>query len=816
MQKLFTSFLLFFGIQFFAQPLIAQNKGCGTDEYAKQIAKQYPHTETLRQQLETEYQKFAENKKLYKTSNGTKYVIPVVVHVMYYPQHKYGDWSNVHDSTIYEQMQVLNNDFRRAGHMADGEGAADLQIEFELAKKDPQGNCHTGINRVRYDSSFRFDVFDTVKHYGMKRMSHWPSDKYLNIYVVGAFKSKYIGWATFPWHIGNAHLDTMDGVVVAYNAFGYSANNYNGRGRTTTHEIGHWLGLYHVFQDSCANDNCVAQGDRVCDTPPQRAPTFTNDCTIKYNECLTDDDDTSSRNPFRPKALGGQGDQTEMIQNYMDYTSDWCRDRFTQGQYDRLKFFLEKERKSVWSDNNMISTGTKGLLHDFDSVGFKAQFNGKVTAMVEYYDKLLIGGDFTMADSMPCHGLVTWNGTRFDTLKGAPHFDGNNRITCMAVYGYYFYIGGTFNFPGKYQYLVKGYNSGNWQKVTRNKNVKATSNPVRALCVYKNKLYVGGDFGQVNGDSINANRIATVDDDGKWERLGTPTLHGLSGNSAAVYSMTIYNGQLIIGGRFISAAGKTVDKIVSWNGSSFSSLNTGTSTIGVGSVNALGAYQGKLFAGGDFNSVGGINAPYLGIYDGSAWKQANIGGNTGMNLQSIEAFNGYVWVGGDFSSPENTVHHLFNYDVTTGVLKSVAKESIGMGGPVLSMHLYKNQLYIGGQYDLYRGVTGNLNKTYNNIARVKTVCINSPVSIDEINLKNGFPVLSLFPNPALSSITARIDYNTWNKAAKKEMNVFDISGRILKIINFNNSTEVTFDISDLAPGIYFVRYGNTGKKFVKQ
>ncbi|MFM9943732.1 MAG: M43 family zinc metalloprotease [Bacteroidia bacterium] len=793
----------------------AQHKTCGTDEYAKQVANQYPHTETLRQQLETQYQDFIDNKKLYKTSNGTRYVIPVVVHVMYHQKDKYGDFSNVHDSSIYEQIQALNKDFRRVGFRSDGEGAVDMQIEFELAKKDPQGNCHSGINRVLFDSSYRFSHRDSVKNYAMKRMSHWPSNKYLNLYVIGKFKTSTIGTSTFPWHTGNAHLDTMDGIVIEYRVFGYSGNDYSGLGKTATHEVGHWLGLYHIFQDSCANDNCLAQGDRVCDTPPHRIATYTSDCFVKYNDCQTDDDDTASRNPFRPKALGGLGDQTDMIQNYMDYSSDWCVDRFTQGQFDRCKFFLETYRKNIWQDNNMLSTGTKGLLHDFDSVGLKAQFNGKVTAMVEYNDKLLIGGDFTLADGMPCHGLVTWNGTRFDTLRGAPHFDGNNRITCMAVYGYYFYVGGTFTFQGEYSYLVKGYSNGNFQKVTRNKNVKATSNPVRALCVYKNKLYVGGDFGQVNGDSINANRIATVDHDGKWERLGTPTLHGLSGNSSACYAMTVYNGQLIIGGRFTSATGKTVDKIVSWNGSSFTSLNTGSSPINVGSVNALGAYQGKLFAGGDFVSVGGVNAPYLGIYDGTTWKQANIAGNTGMNLQSIEVFNGYVWVGGDFSSPENTVHHLFNYDVTTGVLKSVAKEYIGMGGPVLSMLQYKNQLYIGGQYDLYRGVTGNLNKIYNNISRVKAVCINSPVSVDEINSKT-VSVLTLFPNPASSGITARVDDNTWNRATKKEMYVFDISGRILKNINFNNSPEVNFDISDLAPGIYFVRYCNVAKKFVKQ
>ena len=96
--------------------------------------------------------------------------------------------------------------------------------------------------------------------------------------------------------------------------FGSSPSN----GVVVTHEMGHYLGLFHTFQGGCKNDDCLQDGDRVCDTPPDTSTGYFP-CDALTNSCHTDADDTSPNNPFRSPALGGLGDQPDQYRNYMDY-----------------------------------------------------------------------------------------------------------------------------------------------------------------------------------------------------------------------------------------------------------------------------------------------------------------------------------------------------------------------------------------------------------------------------------------------------------------------------------------------------------------
>ncbi|KAG8715633.1 hypothetical protein FRC11_002185 [Ceratobasidium sp. 423] len=153
----------------------------------------------------------------------------------------------------------------------------------------------------------------------MKKLLRKGGAADLNIYTVG-FKGGpgkgLLGYATLPFFYGSDPKD--DGVVIQYSTVpGGSYADYN-QGKTLTHELGHWLGLYHTFQ----GDSCSGPGDRVDDTPPEETPTA--GCPKKKNTC--------------------PGGDVDPIHNYMDYSYDSCMNQFTPGQFKRIKDQVKQYR----------------------------------------------------------------------------------------------------------------------------------------------------------------------------------------------------------------------------------------------------------------------------------------------------------------------------------------------------------------------------------------------------------------------------------------------------------------------------------------
>ena len=178
--------------------------------------------------------------------------IPVVVHVIYNNAS-----SNISTSQVESQIRILNEDYRRIpGTNGFGNGV-DTKYEFFLARKDPNGLCTDGIVRV----SSPLSQHSTSQEVQLKNLSHWDPNRYLNMWVVNNIVGGILGYATFPTSLpGNPSLD---GVVMADQFFGdegTSGSGTYGFGRTTTHEVGHWLGLFHTFQGGCGG-NCATSGD---------------------------------------------------------------------------------------------------------------------------------------------------------------------------------------------------------------------------------------------------------------------------------------------------------------------------------------------------------------------------------------------------------------------------------------------------------------------------------------------------------------------------------------------------------------------------
>lgn len=262
---------------------------------------------------------------LYKTSfsNNVK-IIPVVVHVIHN-----GGTENISDAQIQSQITVLNEDFRKiTGTNGDGNGV-DTEIEFCLAKKTPDGKCTNGIVRIHSALSNHL----TYQRSQLKNLSFWDNTRYLNMYVVKTINgtSGTLGYASYP-----GGPPDEDGIVVRYNYFGRIGTAASTLGRTTTHEIGHWSGLYHTFNGGCGVDTC-ADGDYVCDTPPAINPNY--GCPI-INSCSNDFPNVN-----------------DQVQNYLDYSNDACKSMFTDGQKTRMHAALASLRYDIWQQWNTDSTG---------------------------------------------------------------------------------------------------------------------------------------------------------------------------------------------------------------------------------------------------------------------------------------------------------------------------------------------------------------------------------------------------------------------------------------------------------------------------
>ena len=314
----------------------AQETRCGFDKHLEKMLENDPSgMQTILEHNERtqEFQRARLNGN--SERGGGPRIIPTVFHVIHQ-----GGSENISYEQIEDQMRSLNEDFRRLN--ADTintrseflDVAADANVEFRLAKLDPQGNCTNGV--VRVISPLTDNASDES---GVKGLSYWPNSDYFNVWVVRSIDSDggqgiVLGYAQFPG-FGAA---TTDGVVVRSDRVGSigTAQFTGDKGRVLTHEAGHWLGLFHTFQGGCAGGFF---GEPIDDTPPQAEATPSN-CPLSANTCSND-------NPDLP----------DMVENYMDYSNGTCQNTFTEGQSDAMNAVLSQARSNLHSNGNLDNTG---------------------------------------------------------------------------------------------------------------------------------------------------------------------------------------------------------------------------------------------------------------------------------------------------------------------------------------------------------------------------------------------------------------------------------------------------------------------------
>ena len=298
---------------------------CASSERLESMLEAYPEMRLKRQEIEEATQKFVADYD--KTARARAVInIPVVFHIVWKTAAQ-----NVSDAQVVSQLKALNDDFRKLN--ADitkvpipfKSLAADVEINFVLAKQDPSGKATTGIIRKQTNNdTFDNDDSDEIVSAVKGGSDIWNRDSYLNIYVC-ELSDDLLGYAQFPGSSAAA-----DAVVVNYKAFGVkgSAEAPYNLGRTTTHEVGHWLNLEHIFAKSKRKDqygnpykndtyDYCGDSDLVSDTPNQ---------AIENNGV-----------PKFPSISCGNTPHGDMFMNYMDYSDDVSLYMFSNGQKARMQ-----------------------------------------------------------------------------------------------------------------------------------------------------------------------------------------------------------------------------------------------------------------------------------------------------------------------------------------------------------------------------------------------------------------------------------------------------------------------------------------------
>ena len=288
-----------------------------------------------------------ENQSTLKTA-ATVYTVPVVFHIL----HLNGP-ENVSDATVMSAVDQINKDYRKQGSDISSISPlysslyVDAEIQFALAKKDPTGKCTNGIIH-HYDANTNWNQDSPNYSYSGSGTNRWPSNKYLNVYVVSCISSpsqnlvcptasgtSFVGGYT--WLPGTWGTNASQDAIV------YRADQLVGlNARALSHEIGHWLDLSHTFGNT--NNPGVSCGDdNVSDTPPTKGNFSTCPSSGGSNTC----DISTNQN----------------VQNFMDYSS--CPKMFTQGQITDMRTALASSvsgRNTLVSTSNLIAVGLSGPL----------------------------------------------------------------------------------------------------------------------------------------------------------------------------------------------------------------------------------------------------------------------------------------------------------------------------------------------------------------------------------------------------------------------------------------------------------------------
>lgn len=404
------------------------------------------------------------------TKAAATYRVPVVVHVMHKGE-AVGTGTNVSDQVIRTAIQNLNNMYRKVpGTQGDGNGV-DVDIEFVLAVRNPQGQCTNGINRVSMTNNTTYMNSGVSSGSGagisdasLKAIVSWDRTKYYNIYLVSEIDNNNGGAGVQGYaYTASSHGTSVDGAVIL-------ASNFLSQTSTTAaHELGHAFNLLHTFEGDGTGSTCpptgANQGDMCGDTPPHRRSQ--SDCNVTG---------TNSCNNNSSNAL--------FVRNYMDYSSETCQNMFTANQKTRMNAACTGQRASFFNANNLALVPISAPVVDFTA----SQNILCGTGTVKFTD---------MSGCVPNSYLsnTSWSGITFSWTfsNGSTNLSSTDQNPTM-----------TFTQTGAYDVTLTVTSSAGTATLTKEDFVVVSGNPVTACTPTSQNA---GNFGQTVSN-VNFNTIS--------------------------------------------------------------------------------------------------------------------------------------------------------------------------------------------------------------------------------------------------------------------------------------------------------------------
>jgi|GEM_PF-895015 len=285
--------------------------------------------------------------------------IPVVVHVIHTGT-AVGVGANISDDQIDSAIIALNDRYRKTpGTHGDASGV-DTKIQFVLASRDPNCDSTSGIVRVNGSSVTNYATmgmglgtsYPGADEVAVKDLSRWPNTDYMNIWVVSEIGNNNGGFGVQGFAYFPGASAEVDGLVVQHTSFGTTGtvNSWNNLNRTVTHEVGHYLGLYHTFEGDSSGTGC---------------PPVTNGCGTGLGDCISDTEPhirSSSNCPTGTTNTCTGSTVGLTIRNYMDYSSQTCADMFTSGQKARMRAVLWGPRAGLITSQTYLPPDTFNMV----------------------------------------------------------------------------------------------------------------------------------------------------------------------------------------------------------------------------------------------------------------------------------------------------------------------------------------------------------------------------------------------------------------------------------------------------------------------
>lgn len=774
----------------------AQQRSCFSADYLEQQKLEDPQRIKNLQEIERLTQEFIE-----RNGNGTPeatvYTIPVVFHVVYNTAAQ-----NISTAQVESQMTVLNEDFRRlnANQNNNWSQAADIEIEFCLATVDPNGNATDGITRT----STNVSVFsgDEVKYTAQGGHDAWPAGDYLNFWVCAL--DGFLGYAQFP-----GGPPATDGVVCDYRYTGTTgtATPPFNLGRTGTHEVGHWLNLYHIWGDGPCN-----QDDLVADTPASDAENY--GCPNGHTSCGS----------------------LDMIENYMDYTDDACMNLFTQGQKTRMRALFEPGgfRESLLNSNgcngggggggNTCDTPTGLSTSNITNSGATASWNASANA-VSYNVQIAAAGSgnwtttnvsgtshtfsglavctsYDVRVQADCGGGDVSNYSSLHTFQttGCPSGCQDNELTLTIVLD---------DYPEETTWEVK---DGNTVLASGGPYSNAGSSVTEDICVpdgcYDFVIYDSyGDgiccaWGNGSYELTEDSNGASLASGGQFGSVETtnfcvPDGGGGGGGGGNCSYVTIDDEGFENGWGMWNDGGSDCRKRINdWPYATAGDFcvrlrdNTNTSVMTTDNMNLT-----------DYEELTVDFGYYVRSFENVEDFWLQISTNGGGSYQTVED-----WVlGTDFNNDEfHTDQVVIDGPFTSNTRLRFRCDASGNGDWV-----YIDEVVVSG-------CTNNGNRNGGEVIEAVQVADNQSVNTEFNIEKNHSPEMKLFPNPVENELT--VNFKT-DENLESDLLISDFSGKVMQQISLDGGVQqIQINVSDWAPGFYLVQLisgtERISKKFV--